>query len=110
MITSDGRLADLLALAVRKRSAVVAKHLYLQKANDDFVSHCRCHRGDALISSPAQMDCPWCGCGWLFTCGVCRKAFAFAEGVEINESWEETAERDVRAFFRRDPEPKEVQE
>ncbi len=88
----------------------MAKHLYLQKANDDFVSHCRCHRGDALISSPCQMDCPWCGCGWLFTCSVCRKAFTFAEAVEINASWEDTAKRNIRAFFRREPEPAEVEE
>ena len=44
----------------------MAKHIYLRKANDDFVSHCECAKADALISSPGQMDCPWCVCieGW----------------------------------------------
>ena len=80
------------------------KHLYLRKANNDLVSHCRCAKEDALISSPCQMDCPWCGCGWLFTCSRCRKAFTFAEGVEVHESWEETANRTIRNLYRREPE------
>ena len=41
------------------------------------------------------MDCPWCGCGWLFTCVTCRKAFAFAEGVEVDSTWEEIARQDL---------------
>src|SRR6266566_1407987 len=54
--------------------------IYLRKANDNLVSHCKCD--EAYISAPSQMDCPWCGCGWLFTCSHCRKAFTFAEAVE----------------------------
>jgi hypothetical protein len=88
----------------------MAKHRYLRKANDQLVSHCRCAAADALITSPGQMDCPWCGCGWLFTCVVCRKAFTFAEAVEVEESWEALAERDIRAFYRRGPEEGEVEE
>ena len=88
----------------------MARHLYLRKANDDLVSHCRCKAADALISSPGQMDCPWCGCGWLFSCGRCRKAFAFAEGVEVGESWEETGKRTIRALYQRGPAPGEVEE
>jgi hypothetical protein len=88
----------------------VAKHVYLRKANDDFVSHCKCAKADALIFSPGQMDCPWCGCGWLFICSRCRKAFTFAEGVEVHESWEETGDRTVRALYQREPEPNEVEE
>jgi hypothetical protein len=42
------------------------------------------------------MDCPWCGCGWLFCCANCRKAFTFAVAVEVNESWEATALRDLK--------------
>jgi len=79
----------------------MAKHIYLQKDNDELVSHCRCK--SALITFPPQMDCPWCGCGWLFTCIHCRKAFTFARGVEIAETWEETARRDL--VGRRGPEP-----
>lgn len=88
----------------------MANHLYLRKHNDKLVSHCRCAKEDALISSPSQMDCPWCGCGWLFICNRCRKAFTFGEGVEVNETWEETAARSVRASYRREPEPDEVTE
>jgi hypothetical protein len=85
-------------------------HIYLRKSNDDLLSHCRCEPTDALISSPGQLDCPWCGCGWLFTCSRCRMAFTFAQGVEIDESWEETGERDIRALYQRDPRPGEVEQ
>ena len=88
----------------------MTKHLYLQKANDDGISHCRCNPADALISSPCQMDCPWCGCGWLFICSRCRKAFTFAESVEVNESWQETAERTIRSLYQREPKVGEVEE
>jgi hypothetical protein len=88
----------------------VAKHIYLRKANDDFVSHCQCDPADALISSPGQMDCPWCGCGWLFICSRCRKAFTFAEGTEVPESWQATADRTICALYQRRPEAGEVKE
>jgi hypothetical protein len=88
----------------------VAKHLYLRKANDDLVSHCRCPKTDALITAPSQRDCPWCGCGWLFICSHCRKAFTFAEAVEVKESWEQTADRAIRGLFQREPEPGQVEE
>ena len=73
--------------------------IYLKKANDDLVSHCDCE--DGRISFPPQMDCPWCGCGWLFTCLSCRKAFAFAQAVELDITWEELAHEDWKAsgFF-----------
>jgi len=87
----------------------MAKHLYLRKANEDLVSHCTCAKADALISSPGQMDCPWCGCGWLFVCSRCRKAFAFAEAVEITESWEDAAERSIRGY-QRPPKSGEIEE
>jgi hypothetical protein len=86
------------------------KHIYLRKANDQLVSHCHCAAGAALIAEPGQMDCPWCGCGWLFVCVCCRRAFTFAEGIEINESWEATGQRAVRGFFGREPEGREVEE
>jgi len=71
----------------------VKKHLYLKKASNDLISHCTCD--DAPITFPPQMDCPWCGCGWLFCCANCRKAFTFAVAVEMPESWEATALRDL---------------
>lgn len=69
------------------------KIIWLKKVSDELVSHCQC--GDGRIGFPVQMDCPWCGCGWLFSCVKCRKAFTFAEGVEINASWEEMARLDI---------------
>jgi hypothetical protein len=88
----------------------MSRHLYLRKANDELISHCRCSPNDALIGAPGQLDCPWCGCGWLFVCRSCRKAFTFAEAVEIEEPWEETATRCLRGFWGRDPEPGEVEQ
>jgi hypothetical protein len=88
----------------------VVKHLYLRKANDELVSNCRCAKADALVTAPSQMDCPWCGCGWLFICSRCRKAFTFAEAFEVEESWEETADRAIRSLFQREPEPGQVEE
>jgi hypothetical protein len=44
------------------------------------------------------MECPWCGCGWLFTCIKCRKAFTFARAVEVTDSWEDLARRDISAM------------
>ena len=40
------------SLVAMQRRIVVAKHLYLRKASDDFVSHCKCDKANALISSP----------------------------------------------------------
>ena len=81
-------------------------HIYLVKANDELLSQCAC--GDGRITFPPQMDCPWCGCGWLFTCVQCRKAFAFAKGVVVEESWEQTAACDLRGRWNKEPERKEV--
>ena len=41
------------------------KTIYLEKDNDQLVSFCSCE--PAYITYPPQLDCPWCGCGWLFT-------------------------------------------
>ena len=71
------------------------KTLYLERANKQLVNHCRCRI--ALAAAPVQMDCPWCGCGWLFTCLNCRKPFTFARGVEVDESLEELAALDIAA-------------
>lgn len=51
----------------------------VRKANDDLVSFCECA---APIATTGQLDCPWCGCGWLFSCATCHKAFTFGEVVE----------------------------
>lgn len=89
----------------------MSTHLYLVKANNELISHCHCE--PALISSPAQMDCPWCGCGWLFTCLECRKAFSFARAIETNESWESLGRRDMINFAKdskRVPDDEDIEE
>ena len=75
---------------------MASKIVYLKKANDDFVSNCKCN--DGRITYPPQQDCPWCGCGWLFSCISCRKAFSFAVGVELETTWEELAAADWKGW------------
>ena len=72
--------------------------IYLRKANSDVIDQCKCSGG--YVSSPGQMDCPWCGCGWQFTCSNCRKAFTFADAVEVDFTLEEMAERDLQHWKR----------
>jgi hypothetical protein len=81
------------------------KHLFLRKANDQLISHCNCRRSQAHIGWPSQADCPWCGCGWLFDCCLCSKAFTFAEAFVLNESWETTAHRILYSESSRLPDP-----
>jgi len=71
----------------------MSTHLYLAKANNNLISHCACP--DALVTFPPQIDCPWCGCGWLFTCIECRKAFVFERAIESDSPWHELARRDL---------------
>lgn len=82
------------------------KITYLKKANDHVVSFCSC--GDGRMSFPAQMDCPWCGCGWLFTCVTCGKAFTFAQGVEIESTWEDVARKDIQNKWGKEPPDEDI--
>lgn len=82
--------------------------LYLRKANDDLISHCKCET--AYISSPGQMDCPWCGCGWLFTCSTFRKAFTFTEAVEVDLTLEDIVRRDLAKRGTSEPSAERVSE
>lgn len=84
----------------------MTKHVYLTKANDDFVSFCKC--ANPRVTSPGQLACPWCGCGWLFNCMDCRLAFTFAMGIETEEPWGELARRDMKNFSGADPTPQEI--
>lgn len=79
----------------------MSSHIYLAKANNDLICHCQCD--NALMTFPPQMDCPWCGCGWLFSCIECRKAFTFATGIVTGESWESLARRDIKNQTGDDP-------
>jgi hypothetical protein len=66
----------------------------LAKANDDVLSHCQC--ATALASIPDQLDCPWCGCGWLITCTQCRRAFTYASVVDVETDYETYVQEDRR--------------
>jgi hypothetical protein len=57
----------------------------LAKANDDVLSHCGCVA--PMASVPGQLDCPWCGCGWLIGCTVCKKVFTYACVVEADTEY-----------------------
>lgn len=83
-------------------------HVYLVRASEQLVCHCKCD--PALITFPPQMDCPWCGCGWLFTCTNCRKAFTFARGTVLTETWRATALRDLAGKWGRDPDEMEIEQ
>jgi len=86
----------------------MAKTVYLERANIDLFCLCECTR--SLVGSPSQLDCPWCGCGWLFTCIHCRKPFTFARAVEIDMSLEELCILDSKGRWGKDPSPDQVQE
>src|SRR5690348_12764365 len=84
------------------------KTVYLVKANNDLISHCKCT--SALIGSPAQIDCPWCGCGWLFVCSKCRKGFTFARAEIVDLSWDQLAYNDLEGKWGRQPSEKDLNE
>lgn len=70
--------------------------LYLGKDNDELISWCTC--AEALIAVPRQVSCPWCGCGWLFSCIKCRKSFTFARGIRVDATLEELIRQDAANF------------
>jgi hypothetical protein len=47
--------------------------------------------------SSGQLDCPWCGCGWLICCCNCLSAFTFAEVREADISLVELARREMKS-------------
>ncbi len=80
--------------------------VFLARANNDLISHCKCEK--PFIGAPAQMDCPWCGCGWLFVCPKCRKAFTFARAEECELTWEQLAHNDLDGKYGRQPCQEEI--
>ncbi len=84
------------------------KVVFLTKLNNDVISHCKCD--GTFIAEPSQMDCPWCGCGWLFLCASCRKPFTFALAEEVNFTWEHLAHNDLDGKWGRQPTAEEVEE
>ena len=68
---------------------------FLFKANDDVLSFCQCENQPAL--SEGQLDCPWCGCGWMISCSKCTKSFVYAEVRETDIPLIELGRREVAA-------------
>lgn len=67
-------------------------YLHLERSSTDGLCFCECER--ALVAVPDQLGCPWCGCGWLFSCAFCGKAFTYAKPVSVNTPLAEIVERD----------------
>ena len=88
--------------------------LWLARDSDDLVNWCRCDRSGGaaggLVGHLPQMDCPRCGCGWLFSCVQCRKCFAFARAELIAGTIEDLARADFQAFLKRSPTDEELTE
>jgi hypothetical protein len=80
----------------------------LAKANDDVLSHCKC--STPLASIPMQLDCPWCGCGWLICCTQCRRAFTYARVVEVDTDYQTFIEGDRRRGKLSDFDPEELRD
>ncbi len=68
---------------------------WLVRSSRDTICWCNCPDADAIASPPgsAQMDCPWCGCGFLTLCISCQKAFTYARCVEVPLTAEEIVQR-----------------
>ena len=82
--------------------------VFLAKANNDLISHCSCEA--TFVAAPAQMDCPWCGCGWLFICPKCRKAFTFARAEKCDLTWEQLAHNDLDGKYGKQPSQEDIDE
>ena len=67
---------------------------FIFKANDEVLSHCKCVGEPAM--STGQMDCPWCGCGWLISCSRCAKAFTYAVVKETEVPLAELGRREAK--------------
>mgnify|MGYP003649147198 FL=1 len=72
------------------------KNKFFFKANDDVLSYCSCTGQPAMSSG--QLDCPWCGCGWMIACSKCTKSYTFAEVRETDVPMEELGRREVKAM------------
>jgi len=82
--------------------------LWLVRDSDDLVNWCRCEQG--LVGRLPQLDCPWCGCGWLFSCVACRKCFTFARAEQVDGTLEDLARIDFERSWKRVPSTKELTE
>jgi len=69
--------------------------LIIAKANNDVISWCECAKTTAAY--PGQLDCPWCGCGWLFSCSRCHKSFTFGRMVKAEKPLAQYAEAEIKS-------------
>ena len=52
----------------------------LRRADDQGSGLCFCVCPvEETLAYTGQKDCPWCGCGWLWSCYRCGKAFSVAQ-------------------------------
>ncbi|MGG7568419.1 hypothetical protein ACQ5SO_19880 [Rhodovulum sp. DZ06] len=66
--------------------------LILKAGGDHPISFCDCDpQADFAVATSGQLDCPWCGCGWLFTCSRCRRAFTWGVVADSTRTAEEVA-------------------
>lgn len=70
-------------------------YVHLERSSTDGVCFCECPR--ALVAVPDQRDCPWCGCGWLFCCAQCGRAFTYARPVVVHRPLRQIVEQDMLA-------------
>lgn len=81
---------------------------WIFKDSDKLVSHCKCKVG--VSGSLPQLDCPWCGCGWMFACAKCRRAFTFGRIAEIDAGeLKEIAIEQIHCYGQSDPSTDDVQ-
>jgi hypothetical protein len=85
-----------------------AKSKFFFKANDNVLSHCHCE-GEPAQSS-GQLDCPWCGCGWMILCSRCGKSFIFAVVRETEIPLIELGRREAGARGLKDVPEEEIAE
>jgi hypothetical protein len=72
---------------------------YLVRSSRDTICWCDC--SSAMVTPPGmgQMACPWCGCGFLFSCLRCRLAFTFAKCVDMPLTSKQIVREDYRTYF-----------
>jgi hypothetical protein len=79
--------------------------IYLVRTNSEGICWCSCPEAIVVPPGCGQAACPWCGCGWLFDCMLCHKAFTFAKAVKLDVPYSAIIQmdRNNRDEQRKDP-------
>lgn len=79
--------------------------IWIAKAPDQRggICWCKCPLEEAIAKPTGALDCPWCGCGWLFTCSTCRKAFMIGEAVEVSGTLEDMVRKEYQSWGIEEP-------